>query len=610
MARDTSLSSKPALNAAKGVPLRSTLLFSLLLIIVCVTAVSLRIVDAHIHSQINQSSRLQFRRSLQTFTDAESQRLLELERENALLADLPSLKALMTTADDRTIEDGGARFMRVGGNDLFALANSTGHIAAAYSRKGSADVSLRRSLEAAVADTSERRYLVDGTHLFGYSVRPLFFGDETRGTLLGYVITGYAVDAGLLRTLAEGSGLDVVFLSGENVLASTLPAGLAHLTALRDEPPGAIASIRLAGQPFTAVSRDLSAEATAPLHLLLLRSMRQDEADAEQIDRLLLLIGFFTALAGTGLMLLVSAGTTHSLRALAAGVEAFGGGDPNSRLPERGPREVRQLSVAFAAMRQRVEDTNRALLEAERLATIGRMARSVSHDLRHHLSAVYANAEFLASAHLTAAERAEFFEEIRAAVLGTTEMIESLLLFSRTGQPATRKLRDLDTIVRHAAELIHLHPEAQGIQLRIESSAGVVFAVCDSKQVERAVCNLLLNAAQAAGQFAREPLVVLSVVPEKKLVAIRILDNGAGVPDSVRERLFQPFVSEGKQSGTGLGLTLAHQVARDHDGELVLEHSAPGATCFRFSILCAKLSSPEDPRAAMQAESVQVRGPV
>ena len=98
---------------------------------------------------------------------------------------------------------------------------------------------------------------------------------------------------------------------------------------------------------------------------------------------------------------------------------AFGSGSPYG-IPPHGTQEVRHLSTAFAGMMEEIKQKNRALLESERLATIGRMASSVSHDLRHYLAAIYANSEFLASGRLSEAERSEVFADVRAAVHGTT----------------------------------------------------------------------------------------------------------------------------------------------------------------------------------------------
>ena len=568
------------------------LVLTLSAVIVCLTTVSLRIVDAHLHRRIAEASRVQLSHSLWAFADAESERLLELQRENALLADLPSLKALMTTADDRTIQDGGQQFWKTSGEDLFALALRDGHVSAVYTRGEPATDALQRDLETTLT-IEDRRYLVSGHRLFGYSVKPLFFGDQRSGTLLGYVLTGYAIDAQQLRRLANASGLQVVFLSGQETLASTLSDGQTLPAGLQRGIQPAPERVTLAAEPFAAVARDLSPVSTSPLRLLLLRSLLQDEAQTREIDRLLALIAVCTGIAGAGLMLLVAHGLTLSLRALARGVEAFGLGDSGIRLPQGGPREVRQLSGAFAAMRQQIEDTNRALLEAERLATIGSMARSVSHDLRHYLSAVYANAEFLATTELTAAERNDFLEEIRLAVLGTTDMIDSLILFSRTGQTGQRRLQDLDPILRRAAEVVGRHSESIGVPLEVSTMPCLAYAVCDSMQIERALCNLMLNASQAARQSAAEPRVKVCLAVEEDAAVVRIEDNGSGVPEGVRSSLFQPFVSAGKQRGTGLGLTLAFQVARDHGGSILIERSSPGDTCFRFSIRRAEPSVPE-----------------
>ncbi len=579
------------------------LVLTLSAVIIILSTVSLRIVDARLHEGIAEASRLELRNSLLTFADAESERLLELQRENALLADLPSLKALMTTSDNRTIQDGGQQFWKTSGEELFALALRNGHVSTVYTRGEPATEVLRNDLEAALT-TEDRRYLVSGQRLFGYSVKPLFFGNERSGTLLGYVITGYAIDAQQLSRLSNASGLQLVFLSGSHTLASTLSAGQTLPTGLQQGIQPTPERVTLGREPFATVARDLSPVSTSPLRLLLLRSLRHDEAHTREIDRLLALTAVCTGIAGAGLMLLVSNGLTRSLRALARGVEAFGLGDPNVRLPERGPREVLQLSGAFAAMRQQIEDTNRALLEAERLATIGRMARSVSHDLRHYLSAVYANAEFLATAQLTTAERNDFLEEIRLAVLGTTDMIDSLVLFSRTGQSGQRRLQDIDPILRRAAEIVEHHPESVGVQIEMHSAPFLAYAFCESTQVERALCNLMLNASQAARQSATEPLVKVRLSVDDDAVAVRIEDNGGGVPEGVRSSLFQPFVSEGKQNGTGLGLTLAFQVARDHGGSIVIERSSPGDTCFRFSIHRAEPAAVE----TLFEESAEKRG--
>jgi signal transduction histidine kinase len=275
---------------------------------------------------------------------------------------------------------------------------------------------------------------------------------------------------------------------------------------------------------------------------------------------------------------------THPLEELAKGLRAFGVGDGGHLVPRHGTYEVRQLSAIFAGMRDEIRKANRALLESERLATIGRMASSVSHDLRHYLAAVYANAEFLASERLSAKDRAEIFADIRTAVHGTTEMIESLLIFSRTGVSTSRSAELVETVLERAAALARAHPDAEAVRLVVRCEHPMeTEAVVDGKQIERAAYNLLLNACQARSPGTAAEVVATLEARERSIV-LNVMDNGTGVPEAIRKTLFDPFVSEGKQKGTGLGLTLAHRIAEEHGGEVILLRSRPGETIFQMKV--------------------------
>jgi signal transduction histidine kinase len=235
-------------------------------------------------------------------------------------------------------------------------------------------------------------------------------------------------------------------------------------------------------------------------------------------------------------------------------------------------------------MRDEIEKTNRALLESERLATIGRMASSVSHDLRHYLAAVYANAEFLASPTLPASERAELYEEIQIAVNGTTDMLDSLLIFSRTGAALKKVPTEMATVVERAMALVKTHPDADRVMLVQEEANVDTTAAVDIKQVERAIYNLLLNACQSARESAGRREVRVTLGADSDSVSVTICDTGRGVAEGIRESLFDPFVSQGKQKGTGLGLTLAWSVAREHGGDVKLVSNRESATTFRLTV--------------------------
>ena len=108
------------------------------------------------------------------------------------------------------------------------------------------------------------------------------------------------------------------------------------------------------------------------------------------------------------------------------------------------------------------------------------------------------------------------------------------------------------------------------------------YTVCDPKKLERVFYNLLLNSCQSVQ--ARGGHVSVTVEGNGNQLAIRVIDDGPGLDPSIRERVFQPFVSHGKENGTGLGLTIAQKIVQDHSGQLQVEHSEPGCTVMQITL--------------------------
>lgn len=580
----------------RGVRTRVLLVATMALIIATVTACSLLLVRHGLRSQVTDDLSTDLTRSVMTFQNLQTDRLAALERENALLADLPSLKALMTTSDDLTIRDGAVEFWKVSGNDLLALADANDRVIAVNTKGAAPDNALRAGLQS-VLGSSAKHYLVGDGRLFACSVQPLYFGNKETGTLLGYVVSGSAIEGTTVRQISEPTGVDVAFLSNGKMLASTLDPSVrstlsSQLEAAHGTHPGT-SSVKIKEERYLSAVEDLSATATAPLQLVVLKSFGPAEQSIQRINRLVLIAGLIALLLGTALMVALSRAVTRPIEELAEGVRAFGVGDVAHLVPRRGTYEVRQLSAIFAGMRDEIQHANRALLESERLATIGRMANSVSHDLRHYLAAVYANAEFLASGQLSAQERTEIFADIRMAVHGTTEMIESLLIFSRTGATMRRSPELMAMLLERVIALVRAHPDAEDVTFVIRAQdPRDTAAVVDGKQIERAIYNLVLNACQAARAAGAQAEVVTTLEIRGGQIILNVIDNGIGVPENIRKTLFDPFISEGKQKGTGLGLTLAQRVAIEHGGDVILLSSRPGETIFQMKVTQELQTSP------------------
>jgi signal transduction histidine kinase len=224
------------------------------------------------------------------------------------------------------------------------------------------------------------------------------------------------------------------------------------------------------------------------------------------------------------------------------------------------------------------------LIEAERVLAIGRMVCSISHDMRHSLSVIYANAEFLERHDIYASVRADLLLEIQEAVLAMTQRIDSLLRFGQSGRKELPVHDRVSLVVEKAITAVKCHPDAQNVSITV-GTLPPVEADIDARNLETAIYNLLLNACQAAKHSTYVPEVKVSLTEVDELIYVTIVDNGPGIPASVRRTLFDPFVSAAKPNGTGLGLTMARQIAEEHGGNVHLEESNRERTVFTLSLM-------------------------
>jgi signal transduction histidine kinase len=223
------------------------------------------------------------------------------------------------------------------------------------------------------------------------------------------------------------------------------------------------------------------------------------------------------------------------------------------------------------------------LIETERMLAIGRMACSISHDMRHSLTVIYANAEFLERHDICASVRADLLLGIQEAVLAMTERIESLLQFGSSGRKSPLVLARVSLIVEKAVAAVKFHPDGQNVSIIVRKFPPAE-ADIDARNLESAIYNLLLNACQAATRSTHVPEVQVDLTEVGERIYVTISDNGPGIPASVRRTLFDPFVTAGKPNGTGLGLTLARRVAEEHGGSVCLEESNRERTVFMLSL--------------------------
>jgi signal transduction histidine kinase len=580
--------------------MRTTLLIPLLILSFGCTVLSLLVIRTIVLQQTLTNLASDLQHSVKTYRNLQHQRRELLARESALLADLPSLKSLMTTYDQRTIEDGGVEFWQVSGADFFALLDQEGGLIAAYNRGPGLERSrVAKGLETGLHKPEEPILLALGDRIYEISTQPLYFGPREHGTLLGYVAVGYSIDEHVARAVSEAAAAEVTFTVDGRVVVSTLSPELQRQLIARGGEllrlPTENKKIELGRVDYLAASKRLTMSdgqdtVTQVPQLVVLKSFAGATQLVDRVNRWVLTLALLALVAGTGMLVSISRTLTRPIETLVGGTRALAQGNFDYQLSEDGAEEIRELSRAFERMRIQLRRTQKELLDSERLATIGRMASSISHDLRHYLSAMYANAEFMSDGNISQSEREELMVEVQTAVQGMTDLLESLLLFTQTGRALHPEYESIALMIQRAVSMVRSHPASRDVKVTLNGLSSIE-AWVDSKKLGRAVYNLLLNACQAAKRGKGAPKVTLSLYEDERSIGIRIADNGPGVPAPLRQKIFMPFVSEGRESGIGLGLTLAQQIAQEHGGRVELSETSEGETVFTINL----------PKASLQA---------
>ncbi len=547
---------------------------------------SLLMVRHSVQSHVREGIVQDLQNSVTTFQNFQRDREVMLSHSAELVADLPITRAIMTAPDPATIQDASKGVWILTGSDLLVLANRNGTVVALHTKSaGFTREAAQKYFERSLIEEDSSHWWFGAHHLYQTFAQPVYFGSRTEGRLLGFLVIGYEIDDRLAHEVSKVSASQVAFSYGDEIVSTTLTRVQAQDPGVRALAAGstqkAPLDVEIGKENFVATSLDLSGQQETPVRLTVLGSYDQAAKFLDNLNRLLLLLGLTAVLLGSGLVFLISHTFTRPLASLVEGVRALEHGDFHHPLDARGSDEVAELTSAFDRMRASLLKTQQALLESEQLATIGRMASSISHDLRHALAAVVANSEFLLDGRLSPEQREELYQEVRSGVNQMTDLIDSLLEFARTRESLNPTYANVVETVQRAMQAVRLHPRHQGTLIEVHSK-GQSSAWFDPRKLERALYNLLLNACEAAP--SSEGRVQVTVERSGPSLNISVSDNGPGIAEPIREKLFHPFVSFGKENGTGLGLTVVQKIVQDHGGEVLMERTSDARTVFRITI--------------------------
>jgi signal transduction histidine kinase/CheY-like chemotaxis protein len=220
-------------------------------------------------------------------------------------------------------------------------------------------------------------------------------------------------------------------------------------------------------------------------------------------------------------------------------------------------------------------------LQTEKLAGLGQLVSGIAHELNNPLTSITGYAQLLISRPLPpqqAADARRVFQEAERA----SHIVKNLLLFARERRPEKRSV-DLNEIIERTLALRNYELRVENIAVEVELDRDLPLILADPVQIQQVLLNLIINAEQSIQQSSSEGAIKLRDYRSGEMVVLEVSDTGPGVPLDVLGRIFDPFFTTKPAGvGTGLGLSLAQQILRDHGGAISVETS-PGKGA-RFSI--------------------------
>ncbi len=255
--------------------------------------------------------------------------------------------------------------------------------------------------------------------------------------------------------------------------------------------------------------------------------------------------------------------------------------DPASHLEPSGRRD--EIGRAEAELDRMQADLRAALNSRARLAALGEAVAKINHDLRNMLTSAQMASERLGM--VKDPQVAQAMPRLERALDRAVKLASDVLAYGKTQEPAPEvRPVPLAAAVEAAAEEARLGEDGVRLDSEIDPADEVI---ADPDQLHRILANLMRNARQAIDQQADRaaPGVVrvgFGLVDGASLITLA--DNGPGVPERARERLFQPFAGSTREGGAGLGLAIARELAQGHGGDLSLASTGPEGTVFELRL--------------------------
>jgi signal transduction histidine kinase len=256
---------------------------------------------------------------------------------------------------------------------------------------------------------------------------------------------------------------------------------------------------------------------------------------------------------------------------------------------ERMRRSPGLAAALLASVSARLREFNgqylREVLQAERLAVVGRFARSIVHDLKNPLHIISMSAELLAMRQ-TAPEGRERAEHIGEQVSRINDLVGDILDFTQGGGfRMVMASMDFGAFLERVLEELRAEAALKGVEIQLAAAVPSVAVPMDPKRLRRVFHNLIHNAIEAMQSGGR--ITVRAQARESEIVT-EIADTGPGIAPEIATNLFEAFATHGKEHGTGLGLSISRKIIDDHRGWISGRNDPAGGAVFSVGLPLAR----------------------
>lgn len=338
--------------------------------------------------------------------------------------------------------------------------------------------------------------------------------------------------------------------------------------------------------------------------------VRTDD-EAVRARPLVRLVGLYTAAFAIGLLAFAYMALTRlivrPIDELSEGARRVAQGARSLEPPRSAARELSDLGASVANMarqllteeeklRAKIDELEKAtsdlkraqstIIRSERLASVGKLAAGLAHEIGNPIAAIIGFQDLLLEADLEEDEKRDFIVRMKRETERINRVLRQLLDFARPAAagrvPDHLEPANVNDAIEHVTSLIRPHKAMRDLNLQVSVQPAIVPLNIDGSELEQVLLNLLLNGADAAGVNGK---LWINARPTENGARIEIRDNGKGVEPSIRNAMFEPFVTTKEVgSGTGLGLAVCRGLIEAAGGTIGFDDAEEGGTIFWIEV--------------------------